>query len=491
MIITKKIKEIKNILDGKTEYRIINNTLGKLLILLTDNDKKLLDSLIKKIEKKHQKYIQEIIVDVEYDKSKDEFIINRIKELCPANSIIHRNTSYIAWSGNSKTERINNVVAGYSFKGGMGRSSTLAYLSYFYSLIGKTVAVLDCDFEAPGIASMFLKKEERKKKAGILDYLIDLNIEEDLDLKDYFFKEDNLYLFSSGIDYNIKNYLNKISKIDFNSTSYTNNLTKLIIQINIELKPDFIFIDLRAGINESNGSVLKEISGTNLLFFNGEEQSKDGLNIVLNSLNDYKNSFIMNSTIRISDSTTSLDKKKELIDYIYSNLKFFKEDNIIHLSYNSVLLENKISEYQKFVKKEINSFIVETNSIFLFDIINKIGNRNIEINSFADKQLDKILKRKNSMKPMSKKEIISLIEQEYYFIEEYSLNWIEDGYDKFLAVKVSELNIFIKHLELEGLSTKHSDAKLRKMIIDIITEKLNRGPEYDRGKKCYKFHFTE
>jgi len=180
MIITEKIVKIKEYLEENKniEYRIINNTLGKNLILINGENTK---TVSKNLLKDYEEYIQEIIIEAQEE---DNFIINEIKKICPKNSVVHRNISYLNWYREVDI-KFHNIIAGYSFKGGMGRSTSLAYLAYLYKLLGKKVAVLDCDFEAPGIASMFFSKKEREEKSGILDYFVDLNISEKLNLDDY------------------------------------------------------------------------------------------------------------------------------------------------------------------------------------------------------------------------------------------------------------------------------------------------------------------
>ncbi len=384
--IEKYLKEHKNIV-----YRIINNTVGKNMILLNSSDIKVLEDVSKHLLENFGQFIQEVIL--EPNEEKDDFIIQEIKKICDKNSIAHRNISYINWTRKSKIEKFKNVIAGYSFKGGMGRSTTLAYLSYFYYLLGKKIVVLDCDFEAPGIASIFFNKDRREQKAGVLDYFIDLNIQDRPQLNDYFLqsevsdKSGNLYLFPSGIDFDIDDYLNKISKIDFNSSTYTNSFTKLLNHINELLKPDLIFIDLRAGINESNGLILKNISDTNLLFFNSEAQNEDGLKVISTLLDDTTKNYIMNSTIRFSNPELKELKERQLTDFIKDKLNFkeyitiekeedsYQEKRVINIPYNSSMLENSyIADYQRFVKKEYKSYL-SSNEAYIKDIIEIINRK--------------------------------------------------------------------------------------------------------------------
>jgi len=402
MIVTQKIKDIENIIKkySDIEYRIINNTLGKNLILLNNKNNSLLQEL-----KNYTKYIQEIILESNEDKN--DPILKEIKNICPKNSVIHRNISYINWSNRKiKTSKQKKVIAGYSFKGGMGRSTTLAYLAYFYYLLGKKIVVLDCDFEAPGIASIFFDKKKREKKAGILDYLIDLNIEDNPKLNNYFLQSQvsdnsgNLFVFPSGIDYDTKNYINKISKIDFNSNTYTDSFNKLLQKIDEFLKPDLIFVDLRAGINESNGLILKQISNTNLLFFNSEEQNEDGLRVISSLFNDFNTNFIMNSTIRFSNQELIKIKEKKLNDFLTSELKF-KKENVISVPHSPFMLENNdIDKFKEFIIKEYRAY--RTSSLtYLQDLINKINN--IYFNTSSVELKPNQLLDKNSLKDILEK----------------------------------------------------------------------------------------
>ena len=369
MILTKKIAEIEKFLEKtkNIEYRIINNTLGKNLILISGEKT---ETIATELSQKYGKYIQEVIVE---EKEEDSFIIKEIKRICPKNSVVHRNVSYVNWNREVDI-KFNNIIAGYSFKGGMGRSTTLAYLAYLEVLLGKKIVILDCDFEAPGIASVFFDKKEREKKSGILDYFVDLNIGETLDLDNYSLKEDFLYLFPSGIDYNIENYMDKISKTDFNSIEYTNKFIRLLTQINTDIKPDLIFIDLRAGINESNGLILKQLSNTNLMFFNSEEQNEDGLQVVLSLFDNLENNFIMNSTIRYQLSAERERNEKKLEDFLENKFEKLEKENIIPVPYESVMLESSIEEFKKFTIGQKDLYYV-AKEIYLKKIIGIINKK--------------------------------------------------------------------------------------------------------------------
>jgi len=471
MIVTQKIKEIEDIIKeyNEIEYRIINNTFGKNLILLSDKN----DSLIQKL-KKYERYIQEIIIEPNEDKN--DPIIKEIKNICNKNSVIHRNISYINWSNRKiKTIKQKKVIAGYSFKGGMGRSTTLAYLAYFYYLLGKKIVVLDCDFEAPGIASIFFDKKTREQNAGILDYIIDLNIDDNPKLINYFLQtkvsdnSGNLFVFPSGIDFDTKNYINKISKIDFNNNAYTDSFNKLIQKIDELLKPDLIFVDLRAGINESNGLILKQISNTNLLFFNSEEQNEDGLKVISTVFDDFNSNFIMNSTIRFSNQELRKLKEKKLNNFLHSEFKF-KKENIISVPYSSFMLENNdIDEFKKFIDKEYKAYQTSSQT-YLQELINKINSIYFN-NSSMQLNTNKILDKNNLKNILEKlKSVFSALTGTEKFKSEEDLKYfyLKDDISKI----VNEQIFLILGAKGSGKSTlfevftKHHQDILSRLNID-------------------------
>lgn len=401
------------------KYRIINNTLGKNLILL-DGDKIETESTRKDLLSNFKNYIQEIIIIDE--KSKDDFIVKEIKSICKENSYTHRNISYINWNREGRIEsNFKNIIAGYSFKGGMGRSTTLAYLASFYTLMGKKIVVLDCDFEAPGISSLFFDKEIRKNKLGVIDYLIDRNIEDEPLLNNYYISEvfntgGTLSLFPTGIDYDTNNYLNKISKIDFNSKNYMDNFQKLLNAINLKLSPDLIFIDLRAGINESNGFILKTLSNKNFLFFNSEEQNEDGLNVILNSLTTMKHNHIINSTIRYSTPKKELVELKEN-EFIEFMNKIKSNIDVLPIRYNESMLETNLLEFKKFVNNQYQLSKIN-DEVYLQNIINIVSDTYF-INDIKVEKLEenRVVDIKSILEKL-KKEFSKLIAKQKFKTEE-------------------------------------------------------------------------
>ena len=60
-----------------------------------------------------------------------------------------------------KDETLPPVVSFYSYKGGVGRSTTLAaFASYHARRTGAKVLIIDCDFEAPGFSNFYGMDEQ-------------------------------------------------------------------------------------------------------------------------------------------------------------------------------------------------------------------------------------------------------------------------------------------------------------------------------------------
>lgn len=112
------------------------------------------------------------------------------------------------------------VITFYSFKGGMGRTTALAGVALCLVKQGKNVLMVDTDIEAPGLATLFCDEEAVKR--GVLDYLIEQEINPGIKLTDFvsdvvepsLLDEDagKLFLMSAGkVD---ENYLQKLARID-------------------------------------------------------------------------------------------------------------------------------------------------------------------------------------------------------------------------------------------------------------------------------------
>lgn len=213
------------------------------------------------------------------------------------------------------------VVTFYSYKGGMGRSTTLvAYAMYCAIHEKKKVVILDCDFEAPGYLNFFnLSNNSRLLSGevnGIVEYLLDADFEgENINLQENYtiavekeysgegeirimpagnLNEDriitNLRDFEGNtISTHKDHYIETLARLDTSrNESIINNFNKLLINIENQIKPDLILIDSRTGFNDIFGVTALHLSNCIVAFFGSSEQTKPGLKFLLDKYNKIK-----------------------------------------------------------------------------------------------------------------------------------------------------------------------------------------------------------
>lgn len=201
------------------------------------------------------------------------------------------------------------IVTFYSYKGGMGRTTTM--VSYAIDLAlnhNKKVFVIDCDLEAPGYLNFFRLHEENLLKEGringFVEFLSDIKFMRDpdkIDLDNYIinvgdqYKEigkylglQNIYLMPAGnlnetvVDggepENRKSYLEGLSRVNLSNQSTIMEGFKLLFdKIKESIRPDIILIDSRTGFNDIIGTAMMYLSNMVVGFFGGNEQTVPGL----------------------------------------------------------------------------------------------------------------------------------------------------------------------------------------------------------------------
>lgn len=220
------------------------------------------------------------------------------------------------------------IVSFYSYKGGMGRSTTLAAFAMHLAMHEKfNVIIIDCDFEAPGFTNFYLKNPgEENQRQGFVEYFIDksTNLCTKENLGSYTWEVEKKYSgdgsirvmpagnLNSTLDTNdflksdLNHYLEGLSRIDFSDETYIENKFKeLIIDLNDELKPDLILIDSRTGFSDVLGIVALHLSKFVVGFFRNDAQSLPGLSFFLQNVvkRDKIEPLIINSILPSSISS--------------------------------------------------------------------------------------------------------------------------------------------------------------------------------------------
>jgi MinD-like ATPase involved in chromosome partitioning or flagellar assembly len=189
------------------------------------------------------------------------------------------------------SDRTPAIVSFYSFKGGVGRSTALAASALLLARAGKKIVVVDLDLEAPGVFTLF--DSTTSVDEGVVDYLIHKAIGD----RDYRLElcmrtiADAAIIGETGSPIVVlpagridSNYIDKIARVDMNGDAAAEGLEGLLREIKREYSPDFIFLDVRAGLHDIGGLSLNTLSHMNILFCLDTPQSWNGLYPVLEIL---------------------------------------------------------------------------------------------------------------------------------------------------------------------------------------------------------------
>lgn len=237
------------------------------------------------------------------------------------------------------TRKIKNeapVVTFYSYKGGVGRSTSLASCASYLAINHKKkIVILDCDFEAPGFTNFYLKDPcSPIYSNGLVEYFMDENIE-DKSLNNYCWEvskfysgEGEIYVFPAGnlddeecvgsiFHTNLEHYLNGLTRLDFFSPDKLVSQFELLLkQIKNQIAPDAIFIDSRTGFNDIFGISAFRLSDLVVGFFGNSSQTIPGLHFFMNSLKNESSPRIMmvNSIVPAQGKRSKFESFCEKVD---------------------------------------------------------------------------------------------------------------------------------------------------------------------------------
>ncbi len=182
------------------------------------------------------------------------------------------------------------VATFYSLRGGVGRSTALAYTGRILAAEhGKKVVCVDLDLEAPGLAALFGKENEVRENHGVVDLLLALEQGVKPDASKHLIRvsdNDDLYCLPAGIP--SADYARKLSLLD-PATWYRedkNPLRELITLLGEDLpfKPDVILLDSRTGITHLSGPLLFDLADLAFIVFFPHPQTKTGTGALVRAL---------------------------------------------------------------------------------------------------------------------------------------------------------------------------------------------------------------
>ena len=192
------------------------------------------------------------------------------------------------------------VIAFYSFKGGAGRTTALASFAIQRARPGETVVIVDLDLDAPGVGTLLGPgADDPSQQMGVVDYLIESPLHPELTLSDYYHRcldvpssppgvsiagSGQIFVFPAGsLD---SDYLAMLARLDLEpgSDAPKHPLLQLLDHARVELRPDWILLDCRAGLSEASGFALSGLANLTVLLGTTSTQSWNGLSLVIERL---------------------------------------------------------------------------------------------------------------------------------------------------------------------------------------------------------------
>lgn len=173
------------------------------------------------------------------------------------------------------------VTTFYSLRGGVGRSTALAYTARLLASRGRSVICVDLDLEAPGLAALFGREEEIRPEQGLLHALLQLEQGETPDLTKHLLRAsdtDELYCFPAGTP--SAEYARLLSLIDPAAwyREERNPLRELIayLETRLPFTPDVILLDARTGISQLSAPLLFDLADIAVIVFFPHPQAAVG-----------------------------------------------------------------------------------------------------------------------------------------------------------------------------------------------------------------------
>lgn len=187
------------------------------------------------------------------------------------------------------------IISFFSFKGGVGRTSTLVATALTLARNGHRVAIVDLDLEAPGLATIF--SPDNSNNLGVIDYLLEKKIQQnDWKLRTHIMPINEqtllgddgqpLQLLPAGtVD---DNYLEKLARLDFQNLvdgELQSTMQNMLTELESAVRPlDFILMDARAGFHDIGGLAITALSHAAVIFGTQSRQSWAGLTHVIRHL---------------------------------------------------------------------------------------------------------------------------------------------------------------------------------------------------------------
>lgn len=177
------------------------------------------------------------------------------------------------------------VVTFYSFKGGVGRSTALAFVANILAMRGHRVVMMDFDIEAPGLSFMSPSDTSGRATYGVLDYLHQRYLTPDENMPAIAECIERIEIPTRGELYRVpageydEGYIHRLADLDIRLLYQRekNPIHQLLDDVKTYLDPDVILIDARTGFTEIGAIALFDMADLGIICFSPTDQSFAGL----------------------------------------------------------------------------------------------------------------------------------------------------------------------------------------------------------------------
>ena len=182
----------------------------------------------------------------------------------------------------------------YSVKGGVGRSTTAAVMSWHLARRGERVLVVDLDLESPGLSSAMLA-ERRRPRFGVVDWFV-----EDLVGQGERIAEDMTAAPEWGQDMegDVRvvaahgrkpgEYLEKLGRAYMagENEPWPQRLARMLASLESEFKPSVVLLESRSGLHDAAAATVTDLNAQVLLFAVDSESTWDDYEIIFRHWRD-------------------------------------------------------------------------------------------------------------------------------------------------------------------------------------------------------------
>jgi cellulose biosynthesis protein BcsQ/Tfp pilus assembly protein PilF len=228
-----------------------------------------------------------------------------------------------------------HTITFYSYKGGVGRTLSLANIAKRLCEFNKKVVVLDMDLEAPGLTHKF--KDELgtiSPPKGIVDYIYEYAVKKTM--------PDNISDYSQNITFGAKHimpmdiipagdmlssdYWKKLSAINWHDMFYKQESEGIAFfmdlkqKIQKEFNPEYLLIDSRTGITETSGITIKVMADEVVIVAANNEENITGSKLVMQAITKPEN-LLFEKAPKIHFVLTRFSATKNIEDNIIKGIK--------------------------------------------------------------------------------------------------------------------------------------------------------------------------